>query len=289
MDNQGLEKGIVIVATGHPSYGRMAYNLAVTIQAAEEKFPVAVLYNGAALNHLSERQKTVFSHIIPIDPDIAADAQCKLHAYEYTPFERTLLLDADMLWLPERMPSQLFATLKDVQFTGITEGDEENPNPDYYFWADVEEIRSVYPIQGKLYQWRTEVLYFTADAAPIFQRAIEVVNEWKLKSMKLFGGKPSDEMGILIAAGELNIAPHIYKWIPSYWYLLNKGQLPELGMLYMKYWLLSFGSNTVTGSMKKMHDRLMKAACYKLKIQHVFPIESKMMWNKDRKNNITNA
>lgn len=267
-------KGIIIVATGHPAYGRMAYNLAVSIKAVEN-FPVAVLYAGNSLRHLSEQQKAYFDHMIEMGEEVQDGTCSKLWAYKYTPFDCSLLLDADMLWLPKQKPSDLFKSLEGVTFTGITEGSEDNPNAKYYFWADVAEIKAVYKPEGKLYQWRSEVLYFTRDADSIFEEAIEIVNNPRLETIKLFAHRPPDELGINIATAKRSIVPHIMKWQPSFWHLLNNNQIPDYASLYMKYWLISFGSNMVTGTLKKIYDKIMKAACYKLGLQHVFQIESK--------------
>ncbi len=275
------EKGIVIVATGHPAYGRLAYNLCLSIKAVES-FPVAVLYKGNALNHLSEMQRAKFDHVIEMNDEVMDGVACKLFAYKYTPFEKSLLLDADMLWLPVQKPSTLFNELKEVTFTGITEGSEDNPHPDYYFWADLEEIKGVYKPAGKIFQWRSEVIYFTLDAAHIFDKAIEVVSDPRLVTVKDFGGRVPDELGINISTAINNVKPHVYKWSPSFWSLMNGGYIPEHNVLYYKYWLISFGSNTVNGTLKKVYDRLMKAACYKLKVQHVFPIESKITFLPER-------
>lgn len=275
-------KGIVIVAVGHPAYGRLAYNLAVSIRSVE-KFPIAVLYSGRALNHLSENQKSYFDHIIEMGEDIIEGTCSKLFAYKYTPFDCSLLLDADMLWLPKQKPSDLFNQLDGVTFTGITEGDEDRPNDKYYFWADVPEIKQVYKPEGKIYQWRTEVLYFTRDAGYIFEDAIRIVRNPNLKSIKNFAYKPPDELGINIACAIHNIDPHVYKWQPSFWHLMNGGIVPEAAVLYFKYWLISFGSNMAPGTIKNIYNKLMKAACYKLGLQHVFTLNNKRDYMPERK------
>ena len=274
-------KGIVIVATGHAAFGRMAYNLCLSIKSVED-FPVAVLHSGNALKHLSDMQKSNFDHIIEMGTEVMAGTCSKLYAYKYSPFDCTLLLDADMLWLPKQKPSDLFKQLDGVTFTGITEGSEDKPHPKYYFWADVSEIKEVYKPEGKLYQWRSEVLYFTREAALIFEDAISIVSNPRLESIKLFAHKPPDELGINIATAIHNVKPHVINWQPSFWHLMNGGVVPDHNMLYMKYWLISFGSNMITGTLKKVYDRLMKAACYKLGVQHVFQIESKRNFLPDR-------
>src|SRR5688572_16263193 len=152
-----LEKGILIFALGHPYYGRYAYNLSVTIKAVEN-IPVAVVHDSTSLSHLDDYQKRVFDKLVICN--LKPGCGAKLHAYELSPFENTLLLDADMLWLPVHTPSELLESLSGIEFTGITEGSTDNPSSHYFFWAKIEEIREKYQITGTVHQWRTEVVYF---------------------------------------------------------------------------------------------------------------------------------
>lgn len=276
-----MENGIIIVATGHPYYGRWAYNLALSIKAVE-KFPIAVLYNGKALNHLSEEQLSFFDHIIELPDDIPANQSSKLYTGQFSPFDNTLLLDADMLWLPNKKPSELFALLKGVDFTGITEGRDNDPARDYFFWADVGEIRDVYGITNDIYQWRTEVVYFSMEGRNIINDALEITKNPRLKTVKQFAYAVPDELGVNVAAAKAGIAPHQYKWQPSYWHLMHRNVIPEPSKLHEEYYLISFGSNVASGTIKKVYDQYMRAYCMMVGMQHVFPMESKRLFLKER-------
>lgn len=273
-------KGIVICISGHPYYGRLAYNLCLSIKAVEN-FPVAVIYAGRALNHLSDKQKSVFDHVIEMtDPEIPISSGVKLWVNEYTPFKETLLLDADMLWMPKRKPSELFEELQGINFTAITEGyhdyetKEEDINPAYFFWADVNEIAEVYKInKGKIYQWRTEVMYFK-KADKIFNLARKVYQNPNLKTVKVYATGIADELGINVSCAVHGIDPHVFRWQPAYWHMLNNMQIPDINSMY-NYYLVSFGANNAPGSLKNFYDRVVKAACYKLGHQHLFTLMSK--------------
>lgn len=269
-----MEKGIVIVVCGHSYYGRFAYNLAVTIKAVEN-FPIAVLYNGAALNHLSEEQLGMFDYIIKIDDSVAANTTCKLYAPQYTPFEKTLLLDADTLWLPNRSPSDLFNEVKDFHFASITEGKESDVNPNYFFWADTGEIRQKYQIKSEIHQWRSEVVYFDAEGAEVINRALEICLNHGLNSVSNFAHAVPDELGINIAAAEMGVLPHQYKWQPSYWPNMTGGIIKWGKALHDNHYLISFGSNTASGQLKKTYSDITQVAFYKLGKQNVFPLIEK--------------
>lgn len=273
-----VNKGIVIVATGHPYYGRQAYNLAISIKAVED-IPVSVLYAGRALNHLSEDQINYFDKVIELDGKVPQGSGAKLWVNEYSPYKETLLFDADMLWLPKRKPSDLFDELKDVDFTAITEGyhdGEDKGNPVYFYWASVEEIRNVYKIEGKIYQWRSEVMYFkkTSKVTKLFAQARKIFINPKLNTIKEYAGGVPDELALNIAAAIQGIEPHIEKWQPAFWWKMNNQIVPGFDELY-SYYLASFGSNVASQPVKGLYNRVMKVASYKLGVSHVFPLHSK--------------
>lgn len=268
-------KGIVIVAVGHPYYGRMAYNLCLSIKNVED-FPVTVIQSQNSLAHLSFDQKQVFDNVINLPADAPIGCGAKLWADLVSPYEKTLVLDADMLWLPNKKPSDLFETL-DCDFTSITEGyHPDNLHPKYFLWAIPEEIKEKYPIKSeKLYQWRSEVMYFTKAAAPIFDIARGVFLKPNLNSEQKYAGGTADELGLVVACGMLDIHPHLYKWMPAYWHLMNGGEIPDFSYLYNNYYLASFGANYASSNSKKLYDRLMRVTCYNRGTQHVFPLVSK--------------
>lgn len=282
-------KGILIFATGHPYYGRLAYNLALTIKVVEN-WPVSVVYSDSALSHLSERQLSVFDSVIELPAGIPKGCGAKLWANDVTPYTETLVLDADMLWLPIKKPSELFSELYDVNFTAITEGyhdyeeGKHQVNPIYFFWCDPEEAKIKYKVKSnKFYQWRSEVLFFKKSSSNIFKTAQKVFLNPKLETMKMYATGVADELGINVAAAVHDIHPHQYKWNPSYWHMMNNHIIPDLSTLYNSHYLVSFGANIASGASKKLYDRLVKAACYKLGFQHVFPLQSKRDYLPERR------
>lgn len=283
-----LKKGVVIIAVGHPYYGRMAFNLAVTIKAAEN-IPVAIVRQGRSLSHLSEQQLNIFDQIIGLPENIPGSFGAKLYLYELSPFEETLYLDADMLWVYGRKPSQLMDSLASHDYTGITEGhidlatlDSKTSNEGYHFWADVKEIKEVYKLkEGKIYQWRSEVIYFkkTKLVAKLFKKAQEIYENPKLATAMKFGSFYPDELALNISAAINGIYPHKDKWTPAYWHKLFKSQPPKN---INEWYLISFGGNAVNGTVRKLYDNIAKKAFSTLKRQHVFGITSKKEYLPER-------
>lgn len=287
-----MEKGILICAYGHPYYGRLAFNLSATIKAVEPTMPIAVLATHRGIHHVSEIQRRVFDQIIYLPDGNEEGFGAKLHLADFTPFKATIFLDADMLWLPKKTPTMLFNELEGAEFTGITEGwydiatgDRSNANDKYYFWAEPDEIKKVYRLkQGKIFQWRSEFLYFknTPKVQRFFKRAQAIHKEPGVTVQRHFASHVPDELGINISAAINGIEPHQPKWSPAYWHKLHKDVLPQPASLFSNWYLISFGSNHASGSIKRIYNDITRAALNKLGLQHVFILHSKKEFMQSR-------
>lgn len=267
-----LSKGIILIATAHPGYGRLAYNLAVTIKSVED-VSIAIVHDDIALNHLTDDQRAIFTQHIFLPPTYRTGFGTKLHLDQLTPFEHTLYLDADMLWLGKK-PSELLAALEGTAFTTISEGDSDNPNKKYYFWADEGEIKQAYGV-ALVPQLRSEVMYFE-KGCKVFEQARSLDPVSKLKSIRYFDDKVPDELYFNIACAQLGIT--FKPWMPAYWARLHNEIMPNLSVLYRDYYLLSFGSNAVSSIMKRTYDNVMMVAVRKLRIPYLFKLKSKREW-----------
>ncbi len=272
------KQGILLIATKHPNYGTMAYNLALSIKSVED-IPIAVIFSGPSLSYLNEDQLRYFDYKIDL-PDNSGDGfGTKLHLDQLTPFDKTLCLDVDMLWLGKK-PSELFASLDGVQFTCITEGNTDDPNKKYYFWAEPKEIQQLYKV-NKIWQTRSEVMYFE-DGTKVFEVARSLIPQEKLSSIRMFGKNIPDELYFNIAIAMLKVDPHIPKWQPAYWCRLHNELMPNLSILYRDFYLLSLGSNAASPIMKRAYDNIMRIVCNKTKVPYMFKLKSKKEWAPDR-------
>lgn len=265
-------RGIILIATGHGNYGKLAYNLAQTIKAVEP-YPIAVVTDDVGLSHLREAEKSIFDFIINLPKDTGDGFGVKLHLDKLTPFKKTLFLDADMLWL-SRKPSELFEALECKSFATITEGDSENENQKYYFWADKDEIKQAYGVK-KIHQIRSEVIYFEDER--VFKAARKLNPEKKLKSIRYFGDKIPDELYFNVACAQLEHDPSM-GFMPAYWNRLHGEIMISLKEAHSQYYLLSFGSNASSPVQKSTYEKVMRAVCYKLGTRFMYPLRSKKGW-----------
>jgi len=288
------ERGILMVATSHAYYGRLAYNLASTIKGVED-FPIAIVRDDKSLTHLSIAQRSVFDIEIPLPEKASGGFTPKLYINELSPFKQTLYLDVDMLWLPFRTPTQLFDELKDCDYTGITEGwydittdNHTNERKDYYFWADLKEILTTYNLtEGIMYQWRSEVIYFnkTEQINKFFKDCQKIHANPNLKTIRKFGAHVPDELSINISSAINEIDPHRVKWTPAYWHKLHQDRVPQIGEL-QQWYLLSFGSNHSLPSVKRLYDKVTSISLKKQGRQHVFGLHSKKEFMSVERNKI---
>lgn len=289
MNQKKPKDGILLVVYGHPYYGRFAFNLAVSIKAVEFETYIAIAYHGDVLNHLTEDQKLVFDYLLPLDEKITPGFGTKVQLDRISPFENTIFLDADTVWLPRQKPSELFKALEPYEFTGITEGyydiaaKTDHGNKFYYYWADINEIIEVYKPVHNVYQWRSEFLYFkkSKQVKEMFKKAREVYVNPKVKSIKHFSNNVPDELAFNIATAVIGIAPHQINWSPTYWAPLKKNFIPDFNTLY-SYYLLSLGSNIISQPVKNVYNNVMSAACKKLQYQYLFVPHSKKHFDLNR-------
>lgn len=279
------ETGILLLALGHPYYGRMAYNLAMSIKAVDSTVDITLVYTEGAIAHINQRNMFVFNNKM-LYPDTEQPFGAKLNIYELSPYQRTLYIDVDTLWINKKSPSDLFEKLNGIPFTGITEGFHDYDDPsksdhskNYFFWADLEEIKQIWQQVGdRIHQWRSEFIYFEkCDKIEglFYDMKCAYEQSHSMKSVKKFANHVPDELAINIATSAHNINPHIYKWQPTYWDRLNGGAMPTIEELQSKYYVISCGSNANGGALRRVYDRVCAASAYKLKLQHVFPLISK--------------
>lgn len=286
------EQGILLLAIGHPYYGRMAYNLAMSIKAVDKDVDITLAHTPSAIAHINERNMWVFDNKFPISDD-SQPFGAKLLMNQISPYERTLYIDVDTLWVNKQSPAMLLEQLKGIPFTGITEGmhdyaysepEKSDPSKNYFFWADLDEIGKVYAVSDKMYQWRAEFIYFEKceRTEEMFKLAREIYGDPKLKTVKKFADHIPDELAINIAACVCSMHPHIYKWKPSCWDRLLGDNMPHIDELINKYYIISCGSNANGGALKRVYNRITAACAYRLGLQHVFPLISKkeMMINR---------
>lgn len=95
--------GIVLVAVGSIDYGKMAFNMALSIKDKIKDLPIALICDENALAHIRQKDMWVFDVIIEPEFEQAHESfilnpfKLKTSLYDLSPFQRTLYLDVDGL------------------------------------------------------------------------------------------------------------------------------------------------------------------------------------------------
>lgn len=272
-----MKRGIIIIGLGHEFYGRMAHNLAASIKAAELTMPVALVHDESALKllHHFNLEKT-FDILIPTNEFADGNyLKAKTHLFDLSPFEETIYLDADMIWLKKK-PSELFDELKDCSFTMINEGVIYFENPleiagAYRPWADVNEIKKEYGLQtGLMYNQRSELIYFRDTLANkvFFDKAKEIFSNPKVKPVEFAGSVP-DELAFNIAGALLKHYPHQVGYRPVFWQHINPRRIVGIPEVMETYYSYSMGGNRALEVMKRNYN-LLAEHCFR-KINLLYP------------------
>lgn len=100
-----MSRGYLVLAQDSASgdYIRMAYALALSIKATQSTVSSVCLATDANISLLDAKVKEAFDHIVPIPwIDAAAESKWKIENkwkyYHMSPFDETVILDADMLF-----------------------------------------------------------------------------------------------------------------------------------------------------------------------------------------------
>jgi hypothetical protein len=182
-------KGVIIVALGHDNYLRMALNLAMSIRVSNPNTQIALVCNEGVESKFNYFEKQYFSDFIEINPKVytikgkVEIPLSKTMIYELSPFDETIYIDSDSIWIKNKKVDNLFNTYKGVNF-GFTlyhpnahyPVDSDNSN----FWfkegETVRDLRNYFPKLKKdayYYHLQSSFIYFkkSKQAEDIFKKA----------------------------------------------------------------------------------------------------------------------
>jgi hypothetical protein len=284
-------RGIFILALGHPNYSRMALNLAMSLKFSAPDVKITLGYEGESLSHI-QGLTGMFDKLIEVDKKYFTSRgnieyiKAKTGIYDLSPYDETLFLDADMLWLPRKSVNKMFDELKDVDFTIQNRSNIDLAGNDldrnYSFWCDVNELKEKYG-KGLYYQLSSEVIYFkkNKEVKKIFTDAQKLYDNLKIQNLSFAGGIP-DELIFSISMIQNKKYPH-QTWIPVYWEQAEKRNLSAAPM-YDQYYGYSAGGASSSTVMKNFYDNLAKFYANHFGIAHPYKLKDKRTYIPERTN-----
>lgn len=261
--------GVCIIALGYPLYGNYAFNLALSLKVHDPDIKIAILHDSEALSELNETEKKFFDHFIEIPEEAyTVDSKkeymkAKLLVNLYTPFDYTVYLDSDTIWLDKKISwlfGQLFHRQFAIGFNAYWDVEKKRSTKSgYTYWCRNEiECVNYHKIKNRMPQTVSGFYsFFKSDKSDeIFEKAREVFSDKNAPYNKFAGGMP-DEYAFNVALGLLDYDQEEFN--PIYFDKLH-GPI-EGESIYRNFWGVAIGGNRVSGRVQDIYNRLVKKYC----------------------------
>jgi len=261
-------KGVIILALGHAYWGRWAYNLAMSLKYSSPETNITLLYADRGRDQVSDT--TLFDKILKVDPKYYLTdgrteyMKVKTALYKLSPYDETIYLDADTIWLNKKSISLLFDELKGIDFTMANRSwlnlEDEFINDKFGVWASPKYIKDYFKFkEGKFYNLSSEMIYFKKEkeVGKLFADAFKLFDE-PLELNRLFNGGMPDELPFTISMIKNNLYPHIDNYTPIYWEAANSPPLRLEASGLNPYYGYSMGGHMSHPIMKKIYDNLVQ-------------------------------
>ncbi len=285
-----MSRGVIIIAAGHSYYGNYAAQACRSIKAVDKSIKVALLLAEGAMAHVGSNP---FDQTITIPKEYYTTnglndfLKAKTFIYELSPFDETIYVDADIIWLPQKKVSDLFEQLKEVDFTMSNRGKEPigKALPGFIHWANPKDLIAEYKFKetDPLYNLGSEFIYFKKNkqVKKLFREAQKVYENPPSFAYKKFAYSLPDELPFEIAMIKIGIYPHAAPFIPFYWEQFERKSTP-IYEIYKGFYAYSMGGNTNIGQMANIYNNLAQHYNSQFGINGCFPAKNKKEWLPER-------
>jgi len=271
-----MKKGVLLIATGHRNYYRMAEVMAASIRVNNPDLKICLACDGKY-----NTNAFLFDSVKAIPVKYLSESiKPKLYMDKLSPFDETLFLDVDQVMIMKRDLNTIFSECEniDVTFsnTGISGGS---------VWADINEINKKYG-SGKMWNLHSEIVYFKKNegSKKYFNAARAEYNSPTIKSAKTFaGGHMADELAFQIASMETGIFPHKENWCPNFWFDAHPKQSRAYTYQLTDYITYSIGGKMVPEWVKTQYNTLAKAYFAKLGLSNPYQVVDKRNFLPERR------
>ncbi len=286
-----MKKGIIIYAIGHKNYYRMAENLAASLIANGSR------YAGISICLICDSKekllhKSLFDDFILLDEGkYMVDGKIVftnaiILAYDLSPYDITIKLDADMIWIKGRNVSDLFEELSGFDFTISNTGHGWGKGNS--IWADENKLMEAYSLSGeeKLYRLYGEFFYFEKGpvAKAFFKKAKEIYFKKKIKGVPFSNGHFTEELAFQLAIMLTGKEPHKDGFTPIFNKFLG---LKHLNRKYpfelTGFYGYSIGGNSTDQFTKDNYNTLAKHYFATLGLFNPYQVENKRSYLPERK------
>lgn len=209
-----MDNGIVIYAFKKPSYGKLAFNLAISLKYHSPDIPICLIHDEEAIRHLADKLK-IFDVLIKIAHDDLYDGmkftpgKAKLSGYKYFPFERNMIIDADSLCIRPVEPLFEKCGTKSIYAQTVWVGDQQATEWTCT-WMSLEACKQAFvlPKAFQLFEINSSFFYVKKgkEAEAFYKQALSNYKPDHPKLRKWGGGFP-DELAFNIAFAQTGVNP----------------------------------------------------------------------------------
>jgi hypothetical protein len=211
-----------------------------------------------------------------------------LYAYDQTPFEETLCIDVDNIWISKTTPTAVMESLADSSFSIANNGyviASETAEKKFSPWANLQQVMHAYNIEGKrFYNTSGEWFYFKKDekSNEFFKVAQDVFNtKPTIKVSTFIGQQIPDELAFSIAIAQTEMYPHENYYRPSSWNIPYK-KIPFF-MLRQKCFTLCMGGSKNSLDIVKHYNFWSKQVYQQIGINNPYLWQQKHSFIPERK------
>lgn len=260
-----MRSGIVIIALGYNLYGSCAFNLAMSLKAYDPKVNITLLHDNGSISHLEDREKEIFNNLIFIPEDrYTIDGQkqyqyIKLCVDQYTPYEHTVVIDADTIWFPDKKISWFMGEKSNEEFWINVNGYydikmKSDQSVNYTYWGDAKTIVRHHKLENDLPQVISGMFSFIKGSYSdkIFEVAREVYNN-PSPNKSWANGKP-DEYCFNVALSKIG---HYQPREIAVYFEKACGALPY-EKIYTDFWCLANGGASCPQFVVQLYNKLVK-------------------------------
>jgi hypothetical protein len=265
----------------------MALNLALSLRFTSD-VPIALAYSKGAITHINGHLDK-FNKLIEVPEKYYTKKgnteyiKAKTHMYSLSPFDETLYLDADTIWLPKRSVDLVFKELENetlaIQCRGLVPLDSDNLHKKS-FWCDLKEYKEVYG-GDYFYSLSSEFIYFKKkkETSKFFSDSVKIYDNLKIKHTMFSGGIP-DELVFNISMLQNNIKPSKVFYTPIYWEQAERKNM-QPSQMHQEYYGYSVGGKISSTTEKKFYDNLSQFYGTQFGVHH-FKLKDKMTYLPER-------
>ena len=283
--------GIVLMAFNKPAYGKMAFNMALTIKHYNPAIQIQLIHDQSALSHLNERHKAFFDIFTSVyESDIWDEVpaatpvrklnyrtgfnpgKAKASLYKYLAFDHNIYLDVDGVAIKDLQPLFDLCIEKGQHYYCQTVGHhtiDQGRDFKAMQWAWADDIWAHYQLTPGTVLPATNSSFSyirkCKESEELYAQVLENFTTGAMPLQKLrlkWGGTYPDELALNVALAQKGINPDLGMH-PVYFNIRTIGK--DFSHLNENYYVLGvFGGKGFTHSSVTAHyDRIVHSASIK--------------------------